>query len=81
MANVIAHETEEAISDPDLNAWFDSAGNENADKCNFRFGTTSIAANGAHFNQTLGTLNFLLQMNWENSRGGGCDQTLGGAFQ
>jgi hypothetical protein len=81
MANVIAHETEEAISDPDLNAWFDSSGAENADKCNFRFGTTQIAANGAHFNQTLGTLNFLLQMNWENSRGGGCDQTLGGTFQ
>ncbi|HET8890898.1 MAG TPA: hypothetical protein VFQ41_18490 [Candidatus Angelobacter sp.] len=81
MANVIAHETEEAISDPDLNAWFDASGQENADKCNFRFGTTSIAGNGAHFNQTLGGLNFLLQMNWENSRGGGCDQTLGGTFQ
>ncbi|HEY2170072.1 MAG TPA: hypothetical protein VGJ30_10650, partial [Candidatus Angelobacter sp.] len=57
MANVIAHETEEAISDPDLNAWFDSSGQENADKCNFRFGTTSIAGNGSHFNQTLGGLN------------------------
>ena len=81
MANVIAHETEEAISDPDLNAWFDSSGQENADKCNFRFGTTTVVANGAHVNQTLGGLNWLLQMNWENSRGGGCTQTLGGAFQ
>jgi hypothetical protein len=80
MANVIAHETEEAISDPDLNAWFDASGQENADKCNFRFGTTTVVANGAHINQTFGSLNFLLQMNWENSRGGGCDQTLGGPF-
>jgi Phosphate-induced protein 1 conserved region len=81
MANVIAHETEEAISDPDLNAWFDSSGQENADKCNFRFGTTQTAANGARFNQTLGGKNWMIQMNWENSRGGGCDQTLGGTFQ
>ena len=81
MANVISHETEEAISDPDLNAWFDAGGQENADKCNFRFGTTQTAGNGSHFNQTLGGRNFLIQMNWENSRGGGCDQTLGGTFQ
>ncbi|HET7872475.1 MAG TPA: hypothetical protein VFL42_08180, partial [Terriglobales bacterium] len=80
MANVIAHETEEAISDPDLNAWFDSSGQENADKCNFRFGTTQTAANGARFNQTFGGKNWMIQMNWENSRGGGCTQTLGGAF-
>jgi hypothetical protein len=80
MSNVIAHETEEAISDPDLNAWFDSSGNENADKCNFRFGPTQTASNGAQFNQTLGGKNWMIQMNWENSRGGGCDQTLGGKF-
>ncbi|HSM85158.1 MAG TPA: hypothetical protein VLT16_03350, partial [Candidatus Limnocylindrales bacterium] len=54
MANVIAHETEEAITDPDLNAWFDSSGAEDADKCNFRFGPTQTAANGAQFNQTFG---------------------------
>jgi hypothetical protein len=80
MANVITHETEEAITDPDLNAWFDSAGNEDADKCNFKFGPTQIAPNGSHFNQTFGGHNWLIQMEWENSRGGGCDQTLGGPF-
>ena len=31
MANVITHETEEAITDPDLNAWFDASGNEDAE--------------------------------------------------
>ena len=80
MINVIAHESEETTTDPDLNAWFDASGNENADKCNFRFGPTQAAANGARFNQTLGANIFLIQMQWENSRGGGCSQTLGGPF-
>ncbi|HLJ89475.1 MAG TPA: hypothetical protein VKZ53_21880 [Candidatus Angelobacter sp.] len=80
MADIISHETEEAISDPDLNAWFDANGEENADKCNFNFGPTQTASNGSAFNQTLGGHNWLIQQNWENSRGGGCDQTLGGAF-
>ena len=80
MSNVITHETEEAITDPDLNAWFDSSGNEDADKCNFKFGPTQTASNGAKFNQTFGGHNWMIQMEWENSRGGGCDQTLGGPF-
>jgi hypothetical protein len=80
MINVVTHETEEAITDPDLNAWFDSSGQENADKCNFKFGPTQTAANGARFNQTFGGLNWMIQMQWENSRGGGCDQTLNGPF-
>lgn len=80
MINVITHETEETITDPDLNAWFDASGAEDADKCNFKFGPTSTAANGARFNQTFGGHNWMIQMEWENSRGGGCDQTLGGPF-
>ena len=80
MINVITHETEEAITDPDLNAWFDASGNEDADKCNFKFGPVQTAPNGSKFNQTFGGHNWLIQMEWENSRTGGCDQTLGGAF-
>src|SRR5439155_458117 len=33
MASIIAHELEEAVTDPDLNAWYDRRGYENADKC------------------------------------------------
>ena len=80
MADVIGHETEEAISDPDLNAWFDRRGQENADKCNFKFGPTQTTGSGAKFNQTFGTHNWLIQMNWENASGGGCAQILGGPF-
>ncbi|HWZ45184.1 MAG TPA: hypothetical protein VNW97_17035 [Candidatus Saccharimonadales bacterium] len=87
MANVISHETEEAISDPDLNAWFDSSGQENGDKCNFNFGatTTCTSANGctsagvsagAKFNQTIGGHPFMIQQNWENKNGGACVQHL-----
>jgi hypothetical protein len=87
MANVIAHETEEAISDPDLNAWFDSSGQENADKCNFNFGatTTCSSANGctpagvsagAKFNQVIGNHDWMIQQNWENANGGACVQHL-----
>ena len=41
LINVLSHEQFEAITDPDLNAWFDTSGQENSDKCNFNFGTTS----------------------------------------
>lgn len=85
--NVITHESEEAITDPDLNAWFDSSGNEDADKCNFNFGTTSTCnANGlcsaagtsaaAKYNQTFGGNNYMMQQEWENANGGKCVQHL-----
>jgi len=80
MASIMAHETEEAISDPDLNAWYDGSGNENADKCAWKFGPTTGSVGNGGYNQTLGGHNWLIQMNWENSRGGGCDQTKGGTF-
>ena len=80
MASVMAHEAAEMVTDPDLSAWYDSAGNENQDKCAWKFGpVTGVLGEGA-YNQTFGTYNWLIQMNWENSRGGGCDKALGGKF-
>ena len=87
MINVITHEQEEAITDPDLNAWFDSSGQEDADKCNFNFGATSTCnANGlcsaagtsahAQYNQTFGGNNWMMQQEWENANGGACVQHL-----
>jgi hypothetical protein len=66
MVSVIAHEIEEAVSDPDLNAWYDTVGNENGDKCAWTFGTTSTLTTGAKYNMTLGTRKFLVQQNWAN---------------
>ena len=71
MASVIAHELEETVSDPDLNAWYDSRGYENADKCAWNFGTTATL-NGAKSNMTLGSRKFLIQQNWLNANGGSC---------
>jgi len=72
MASIVAHELEEAVTDPDLNAWYDSAGNENADKCAWTFGSLFTAPNGAAANMTLGTLDYLIQQNWVNASGGYC---------
>jgi hypothetical protein len=64
-ASVLAHEVEEATTDPDLNAWYSNYdGSENGDKCAWNFGTTSTASNGAKYNQTFGSMKYLIQQNW-----------------
>jgi hypothetical protein len=75
MASVISHELEEAVTDPDLNAWYDSRGQENADKCAWTFGTTSTASNGSKYNITLGGKQYLIQRNWVNASGGYCSMS------
>ena len=71
MASIIAHELEEAVTDPDLNAWYDRRGAENGDKCAWTFGTT-YTENGAHANMRLGSRDYLIQQNWVNASGGYC---------
>src|SRR5437868_11142888 len=65
MISVVAHELEEATTDPDpRSGWADSGGAENADKCAWTFGQTQgQASNGAFYNVTLGARNFLIQRN------------------
>jgi hypothetical protein len=54
MVSVIAHEVEETNTDPNLNAWFDSNGAEDADKCAWTFGQSlSQTTSGAYFNMVL----------------------------
>ncbi|PTL75262.1 hypothetical protein [Vitiosangium sp. GDMCC 1.1324] len=72
MASILAHELEEAVTDPDLNAWYDNRGYENADKCAWTWGTTYTTANGAKANMKLGTRDYLIQQNWVNAAGGYC---------
>jgi hypothetical protein len=72
MASIISHELEEAATDPDLNAWYDSSGEENADKCAWTFGTQHTASNGSKYNVTLGSRQYLIQQNWVNASGGHC---------
>ena len=74
--NTLAHEIEEAATDPDLNAWYDRRGYENADKCAWTWGTTYNNGTGVA-NLKIGTKDFLIQRNWINSGSGGCYKGLG----
>ena len=56
MVSVIAHELEETNTDPNLNAWYDSNGAEDADKCAWTFGQGLMQLpSGAYYNMTLST--------------------------
>jgi hypothetical protein len=71
MISVIVHELEEAVSDPDLNAWYDSGGAENADKCAWTFGHAQYqTANGAWANVHLGSRDYLIQRNLQHLSAG-----------
>lgn len=76
MASILAHELEETNTDPDLNAWYDSRGAENADKCAWTFGSTTTLPSGAKYNMTLGVLKYLIQQNWVNASGGYCAKSF-----
>jgi len=54
----VCHETREAVTDPDLNAWYDSSGNEADDKCAWS-PTPFIGTNG-----------YAYQYEWSNANGG-----------
>jgi hypothetical protein len=75
MANVMAHEINETLTDPDLTTgWYHLSGTgEVGDLCNFNFGSTfGTAPNGAPYNVTFNGRHYLIQQNWLNLNGGGC---------
>ncbi|MGH2506467.1 MAG: hypothetical protein ACRDHZ_03480 [Ktedonobacteraceae bacterium] len=60
--NVSSHEGQEAATDPFLNAWFDSSGNEIGDKCNFTFGPL----NSGNGDITINGHTYEIQREWDN---------------
>jgi len=66
--NVVSHEHNEAITDPQLNAWYDNSpnGEEISDKCAWMFGPVS-GPGGAEYNQTINGRHYFLQMEWSNT--------------
>ena len=72
MANIVAHELEESVTDPGQDAWYDSSGNEVGDKCAWTFGATYPAAGNSKANMSLGGKDYLIQQNWVNAGGGYC---------
>jgi hypothetical protein len=47
-ATVASHELTEAITDPELNAWYDGSGNEIGDKCAWNYGTNTWDSGNAN---------------------------------
>jgi hypothetical protein len=64
LANVTAHELMEAVTDPQVSAWYDQGGQEIGDKCAWQFAGPV----------TIGGTAWQLQAEWSN-RGTGCVQT------
>jgi hypothetical protein len=58
LGNVSGHELSETLTDMHLNAWYDSSGAENSDKCAWTFGAQPLK---------LGKSNWKIQGNWSNS--------------
>jgi hypothetical protein len=58
LANVTGHEFSEMVTDPQLNAWYDSQGSENSDKCAWTFNGVETLGNGSQW---------LIQGNWSNA--------------
>ena len=75
--SVLAHEAEETQSDALGTAWYDRRGNENADKCAYKYGPTTIGGNGATVNQTWSGKSWLVQMNWSNQISGCAQKSAG----
>jgi hypothetical protein len=59
LANVSGHELSEARTDPRLNAWYDSSGQENGDKCAWTFGTPLLTFQN--------NSQWKIQGNWSNN--------------
>jgi hypothetical protein len=74
--NLVSHEHNEAITDPLGNAWYDSAGNENGDKCAWNFGTALGSTGSGSYNQVINGNDYYLQQEWSNASSG-CALTYG----
>jgi PKD repeat protein len=73
VVSTLSHEASETMTDPNLNAWYDSSGNEDGDKCSYLYGNggygslSGLANNGlGYYNYTFSTDQYLMQLEWDN---------------
>lgn len=66
--SVISHEQMEAVTDPQLNAWFDTSGSEIGDKCSWNFGNVSLENGNA--NVQWNSNFYIVQQEWSNAISG-----------
>ena len=71
--NVVSHEHNESITDPNGNAWYDIQGYENGDKCAWSWGALTGSGSSA-YNQTINGHHYTLQLEYSN-KDRGCVQT------
>ena len=75
----LAHEHSESLTDPEMNAWHDSKGQEVGDKCRTFKAATEYgeplgkAPDGSSYNQVINGALYLYQQEWSNEAGG-CSQ-------
>ena len=65
----LMHELSETVTDPDINAWYTSNGEENGDLCNYNYGdwkSLPTTSEGATYNTLIGGAPYLLQLIWVN---------------
>ncbi len=77
-ADTIAHETTEAITDPEGTGWMDPNGFEVGDKCEFgpQVGTPlGTASDGSPFDELINGDQYLIQEMWSNADGGCVQRT------
>jgi hypothetical protein len=67
-ATGVSHELTEAVTDPLLNAWFSTSGNEIGDLCAYNYGANPY--DGALANQTWNGHFYELQQEYDNNVGG-----------
>ncbi len=72
MANVLAHELAETVTDSDIDAWYDDNGSENADLCAWTFGSTQSMPSTARWNVCIGDRRWRIQQNWALGDGERC---------
>jgi hypothetical protein len=66
--NVVSHEHNETITDPNGNAWYDLAGYENGDKCAWNFGSSIGSTAYGAYNQLINGHPYELQQEYSNAR-------------
>ena len=77
-ADTVAHETTEAITDPEGTGWMDPNGFEVGDKCEFgpQVGTPlGTASDGSPFDELINGGQYLIQEMWSNADGGCVQRT------
>jgi hypothetical protein len=77
----LSHEANESITDPTLEAWFDSEGFENGDECRNSsddYGPALGGTAGKLFNEAIGSDHYYLQQEWSNDINN-CAQRVGPA--